>query len=284
MERLYEIPFVEKYESAKIDRYYITKLGKVYYGNKDLEEILPIRKAGSLYINICGTEYYLPKLMLITWVGDIDLSIRCLDSLKPSSRNTSYEINNECVKVISDDVVTIKNMIFKNIPKTYSRYYISPSGLIYDKFSNRFVKHKINPDQYHIVVLCTEDSKYKNYMVYRLVYNVYVGELPDEIEIDHLKSKSKNSIFDIEPVTHNENVKRASLVNSIHDEKIIRDICCRLSDGKSCVEIANEYGIFRGDPQYKNFLSYCNRLVNKKMRVWITDDYDFTKYKKRFDK
>lgn len=272
--------------SCKKSKYFIDKLGNVYYGNnRDGYTIIENKNIDDkLYVEIEGNLFYIPKLMLVTWVGDISLPIKCLNELKLSSRSVSYIINSYDIFIVDKDVITIKNIIFKKINRgTTGRYFISPSGIIFDTFTNRFVPHKINNDNYHIVILY-KNSKPNQYMVHRLVYETYVGTISPKIEIDHLISKSKNSIFDIEPVTHFENIRRSNAVNSNYDETYIRKLCKLLSDGKSCVEIANIHGLFYGDKDYKNMLSYCNKLVNKKMYTHITDEYDFSKYYNRFDK
>lgn len=274
--RIYELPFgIEKYSTE--DRYYATRCGKIFYGREhgDTIEIEPYMKNGKSYVKLFDEEYYLPKVLLIAWTGDIDLEVQCKDEYDPNSRNTSYRINDEDL-VISDNCICIKEIEFKKI-SNYSNYYISNSGMVFDLNNRMFVSHKLNGDSYHTVCLF-KNGKFKTPTIHRLVYNTFVGEIPEGMELDHLYSKSRNGVDDVEIVTHQENIRRAQKAGCYkgnYTEEDVIEICELLQAGHQAFKICNMKGLYKGDPDYDRFLSFIYHIRNKETWKDVSDKYNF---------
>lgn len=63
-----------------------------------------------------------------------------------------------------------------------------------------------NRDGYLDVYYCK-----KNWRSHRLLYTIFIGEIPSGLEIDHVDGNRKNnSIDNLEVVTHKENIRRAA--------------------------------------------------------------------------
>lgn len=51
----------------------------------------------------------------------------------------------------------------------------------------------------------------KTWRSHRLIYTIFIGEIPSGLEIDHIDGNRKNnSIHNLEPITHGENIRRAA--------------------------------------------------------------------------
>lgn len=273
--RAYELPFeINKYGIE--DRYYATKHGKIYYGREcnGVEEVNLYIKNGMKYVMIYNKEYYLAKVLLIAWVGDIELPIICNNEKNPTSKNTLYDLGSGVRKI--NNHYFIGNSKFKEI-LNFKRYFISDNGIVFDSYKMRFLNHKLNNDGYHVVRLCDDIGRCKTKYVHRLVYQTWVGEIPEGMELDHIYSKAKNGICDIEPVTHLENIRRAHKAGyySDHTKEDVIEICDLLQSGMRPYEICKKKGFHNGDSDYCRMLSFIYSIRNGETWNDISKNYKF---------
>ena len=67
-----------------------------------------------------------------------------------------------------------------------------------------------------------KDGKYKNYLVHRLVYLEFAGDIPEEMEVNHIDGdKCNNNLFNLELVTRTQNMQHASENNLLNPNKHI---------------------------------------------------------------
>lgn len=96
-------------------------------------------------------------------------------------------------------------------------YYVSETGFVANiKFEGesikkmRILKPYIGSNGYHRVPLKYEAGKERKYLVHRLVYQAFVGELKEGMVIDHMDSNRGNNHYtNLRQVTQKENINHA---------------------------------------------------------------------------
>lgn len=94
----------------------------------------------------------------------------------------------------------------------YPNYRVSNLGRVYSKNVNRILvtTRTRKKDGYEIVML-SKDGKSKGFLVHRLVYQAFVGEIPDGMQINHIdENKLNNNVENLETVTPSQNVSYGS--------------------------------------------------------------------------
>lgn len=87
---------------------------------------------------------------------------------------------------------------------SYKTGFVSNKGRFKNK-NNKFLKPHVHKTGY--IYVCT-DVGFK--LIHRVVYESFVGEIPIGLEIDHIDcNKLNNSLYNLELVTHQENMTRA---------------------------------------------------------------------------
>lgn len=83
-------------------------------------------------------------------------------------------------------------MIYKNKEfKQYDdSYYISADGDIYSVYKKGLLKHNIDIDGYHRV-----DIHGKHMKIHRLVFMTWVGDIPDNLQVNHKDDNKDNNHF-----------------------------------------------------------------------------------------
>jgi hypothetical protein len=91
---------------------------------------------------------------------------------------------------------------FKQI-KEYPEYVINDKGII--KRNGKALKPTLTPKGY-LRVRLSKNSKVKNYFVHRLVYENFVGEIPNGYFVNHIDEvKTNNTIDNLNLMTVKEN-------------------------------------------------------------------------------
>lgn len=96
---------------------------------------------------------------------------------------------------------------FKEIPGYEGLYQVSDYGAVRSlKFGKvRYLRNTKQPNGYERIRL-SRYGKPKNLFVHRLVYETFVGEIPEGYEIDHVNAiRDDNRLSNIRVVTHKEN-------------------------------------------------------------------------------
>lgn len=111
----------------------------------------------------------------------------------------------------------------KDVANFEDTYTISSYGEVISKprkgGNNNVIKSKVmqpfnNGTGYLQVNLTNNIGVRKKYYVHRLVYETYVGHIPEGFEIDHIDcDKTNNSLDNLQLLTRKENMKKCLLHN-----------------------------------------------------------------------
>ena len=98
-----------------------------------------------------------------------------------------------------------KNEIWKPVLNYEGLYEVSNLGRVKSLISVKILKPKKRNDGYLSVVLC-ENGKMKMFLVHRLVYSAFNGEIPPGLQVNHLnEDKSENRLDNLSLCTAKEN-------------------------------------------------------------------------------
>jgi hypothetical protein len=86
--------------------------------------------------------------------------------------------------------------------------YATKSGLIYKIMKNGKLK-LINGSNLNGYLI------YNNYRIHRIIWETYIGEIPDEMEIDHINTiRNDNRLDNLRCITHKENMNNELTINN----------------------------------------------------------------------
>lgn len=97
-------------------------------------------------------------------------------------------------------------------------YQVSNFGRVKSLNYNRTNKEKIlieskNGRRYKKVIL-SKNGKRINFLIHRLVYEAFVGVIPQGYQIDHIDNNSQNNrLLNLQLLTHSENIKKTYIDN-----------------------------------------------------------------------
>lgn len=95
----------------------------------------------------------------------------------------------------------------KSIKSPHEHYVISDDGVIINNRTGTALKHSVNNSGYCSVSLCN-NGKNRKESIHRLVYETYIGDIPEGCVINHKDSNRKNNeISNLEVMTYSENIK-----------------------------------------------------------------------------
>ena len=84
-------------------------------------------------------------------------------------------------------------------------YEISECGRVWSNITNKTLKLSDTNGYKHTAILV--DDEYRTVYAHRLVYEAYVGTIPDGMEIDHIDGDpANNHVNNLRLVTHQQNV------------------------------------------------------------------------------
>lgn len=107
----------------------------------------------------------------------------------------------------------INNDEWIQIPFYENRYIINKNGIIKSLLTNKNLEENISKkfDTYKRVKLVDNNGKRKCYLVHRLVYQSFNGEINDNMVIDHInQNKQDNKLENLRMITQSENVKNCN--------------------------------------------------------------------------
>lgn len=110
--------------------------------------------------------------------------------------------------------------------KDFPNYYISETGVVTNKNTGRLLRQSSNGKGY-LQLSLSNCGKSSTRVVHRMVYEAYVGEIKEGMEINHIDgNKKNNSVNNLEQITHLENVNKAVEIGLIKSGSN-----CKLSKG-----------------------------------------------------
>lgn len=266
-EGIFQVPYHEKFR--------IDNRRNIYILN-DRNEIIRKIPHYEIKFRYERKTYYPIILSNLTFYGVED----------PTSYNEVHCLNNEYFRV--NDII-FKHIIGYN-QYIHDFYGISINGLVYSLIRKEIRKHQIDEDGYHRISW-SMNTNTTNIAIHRIVYQTWVGEIPDNKVIDHIDNIKWNNLYtNLIPVTILENSRKAAN-NGLYDTKLclnednVKYICELLSKGYNKYSIISKFGITKeSDPELfkllrdkiQSFITYKERGL-KYNTGWkdILDSYDF---------
>ena len=141
--------------------------------------------------------------------------------------------------------------------KYNSKYdrYVTKGGLVYrySKRQDKLILCKLSTNRYGYSVVGISKPKRKLIFVHRMVYEAFVGEIPQGYEIDHINTiRDDNSVENLRLVTHKENVN-----NPLTKQRHKGNTSAR---GKTFSEFGNKFKEHYGISNYENHKLYDKEL------------------------
>lgn len=88
----------------------------------------------------------------------------------------------------------------------FSNYIVYEDGSIFSIYKNKFITGTENKDGYIRVYIKCTDNSYRGFLVHRLVYFYFKGEIPDDMKVNHIDENHKNnSLSNLNLLTHQDN-------------------------------------------------------------------------------
>ena len=85
-------------------------------------------------------------------------------------------------------------------------YGVDENGSVYSIRFNKQLAGSIQSKGYK-QIFTFKDGKHKAYMVHRLIWETFMGPIPDGLEIDHInRNRTDNRLENLRVVTHKENI------------------------------------------------------------------------------
>lgn len=95
---------------------------------------------------------------------------------------------------------------FKKL-NNFDNYFIYEDGRVYSIVRNRLLKTQ-EKDGYVHIKMNNNDKKQKSFLVHRLVYETFKGQVPEGLEVDHINGiRNDNRLINLRLLTRKENVK-----------------------------------------------------------------------------
>ena len=91
-----------------------------------------------------------------------------------------------------------------------SNYIISSEGRLYNSYMKSYCRSNYElPYGYCLKTIKYKNNTQKNWLIHRLVWTIFKGEIPEGMEIDHIDDNPRNNKLDnLRLVTREENVKK----------------------------------------------------------------------------
>ena len=166
--------------------------------------------------------------------------------------NNIYNNNINNLKLIqrneNKNIIKFNKNEWKFIPNYENRYIINKDGIIKSLITNKVFEDNYNTKEtntYKMVGLIKYNGELQRFLVHRLVYQTFIGEIDENMVIDHIdRNKLNNKLENLRMITQCENVKNCSRVFT----KIIQHI-----KSDNFINISTKY---------KN-LDFSNYLINE---------------------
>lgn len=268
--------------------YAINRRGDVYNieTNEDCE--IGISSDGCTYIDLNGSLIDVRKLLLITFIGDIDLPVvsKRSDGTWLTLGDLTYALNSTDIHHISDDPfeIEIRGHVFRAHPY-YAGLLVSEDGIILRYPSLDFGKIWYSDSHYPRYDYHFSNRDYRSRPISHYVYETYIGEIEDRKIIDHKDNiPYHNHWSNLQQITQMENIHR-SYISGLNKHRMpftidqIEKMCKMMEDGISGRDIALALGV----PANKQLFSMLGRLYRGTAYSDIASRYNVKNYKAKYN-
>lgn len=144
----------------------------------------------------------------------------------------------------------------------YEGIYVTKEGRVFREGKNGIYECSGSPNSKTYLAITVNK---KTVLFHRLVYETYKGDIPEGMEIDHKDgNKHNNKLTNLEAVTPEENIDRASKMGNHHkrfSNAQVSNMIRKVLGGTSVEVVAEEYGMG------KNYLYEVMRK-EKRLGAW----------------
>ena len=276
-------------------------------GRDDLIPIKPTKnKKGELEINIFDKDakdvtILLAKLMLNTYIGDLDLPIKYNNKNKSDCafENLSYDVSGLNIQIEENSIYIdhdeYKRIIsFDNITKQ-DRYYVNKHGIIYDAYKKNFMPLQLVMNYprgsfllkvYNLMKRKYETQNKLEY-VHRVTFETWNNRpIPSHLEIDHKDgNKHHNYIGNFDLVSSRENAYRAidlDLKSTKFKRSDIHYFAQCISQNMNVLKVIKNLQL-TDENEIASLKRIYRSLINRNIYKDILKDYDINNYDRSQD-
>ena len=273
-------------KSVEYPGYAFTKSGE-FWDLKNNKRVFP--EGGLFRISVNGNQVYINALHYFIheyYGGIIEASVNFIDgnSMIYSSKNISLQISDEERILLNSQytkILKIGGLLFKRI-KDFPKYFISENGIVYGIVRQQFIILNTDKDGYKFVKLFDSNNRRVMKRVSRLVYETFIGEIPNEYMIDHydgiVNHNNVENLNAIAPADNNLKGHTFDMRRELFNDSLIELICKNIEDGKSVEEIFTLGDIEKTFSTLESFTNFCIGLMRGLYYRNITSKYDLRNY------
>ena len=273
-------------ESVEYPGYAFTKTGE-FWDLKNNKRIFP--DGGLFRIMVDDKIIYINALHYFIreyYGGIIEVPVNFIDgnSMNYSSKNISLQISdNERILLNSPytKIIKIGGLLFKRI-NDFPKYFISENGIIYGVVRQQFIVLNTDKDGYKFVKLFDSNNHRVMKRISRLVYETFIGEIPNEYMIDHydgiVNHNNVENLNAIAPADNNLKGHTFDMRRKLFNDSLVELICKNIEDGKSVEEIFALDIIEKTFSTLESFTNFCTGLMRGLYYRNITSKYDLRNY------
>ena len=271
-----------------IDHYRINRHGVVY--DERSGDIIPSYGTERKFVHIGGSSIALDRLLLWTYVGRLELDIDDRRAYNHPgdilASDYTYRVRSfrACAMVRNQTLYMLDEKYpFITIPD-FPSYAVSTEGVIV-RMTDRGIVFKFHSyyTDYQLVQLATCDGGTFKTTVQRLVYQSWIGPIPENMQVDHIDNcRWHNHVSNLQLLTLRDNVRKGFMVarataHTGWTDDQIRDICQMMVDGASNREIAQKYSVpFQTRNDVRNFTDFLGRIKRGICFTEIASKFDFS--------
>lgn len=221
---------IKDYENYNIDEYgivYNNKTKKIIQHNN--------RLTLTLYKKNTKKSFTVTRLIYTTWY-DVILTPKDIIKFKDNDNNNLHYTNLININDINkhDNHMILDTTKEWKIFRDFDNYKISDHGDIFSIKSNKLFNPYTNLAGYKVVILMKDNERY-DFLLHRVVYITFKGDIPDEKVIDHInRIKNDNRLINLQEASYSENslnctpfiAKQNIIYQYTLDNKFIKEWSC----------------------------------------------------------